>query len=198
MYYDEITNKKIPGSFILTNTKYESTYIEILKSFKNIITNENNTQLKVITITTDFEEGLINAVKIVFPEVRHVGCLFHYVKNLRLRMSKLGLFAKGKKEIFYELFKNLSSIPFNINDNYEVINDIFSEFKNSLNKDNEELVNLNLLNKLEKYFNKTWKKYFENNSLNYIYINKIQRSNSYIENYNKRIRDLLCKWNNFI
>ena len=108
-------------------------------------------------------------------------------------MSKLGLFAKGKKEIFYELFKNLSSIPFNINDNYDLINDIFSEFKKSLNKEKEKLVNKNLLNKLENYFNKTWKKFFQNNSLNYIYINKIQRSNSYIENYNKRIRELLCK-----
>ena len=78
-------------------------------------------------------------------EVRHVGCLFHYVKNLKLKMSKLGLFDKDKKESFNELFKNLSSIPFNINNNYVLINDIFSEFKKLLNKEKEKLVNKILL-----------------------------------------------------
>ncbi len=36
-----------------------------------------------------------------------------------------------------------------------------------------------------------WKKYFIDGTLNYIYINKKQRCNNYLENYNKRIKDKL-------
>ena len=35
------------------------------------------------------------------------------------------------------------------------------------------------------YFKKTWEPFFENGMLNYVYISKEQRSNSYIENYNR-------------
>ena len=104
-----------------------------------------NTKLKVITITTYLEDGLINAVKSVFQNVRHVGCLFHYIKNLRLKMSKFDLFSKDNKDFFYELFKSLSSLPFNINDNYDLINDIFAEFKNKLKNDDENITYINLL-----------------------------------------------------
>jgi len=35
MYYDEYSEKKIPGCYALINSKYEKSYIAILKSFKN-------------------------------------------------------------------------------------------------------------------------------------------------------------------
>ena len=47
MYYDELSEKKIPGCFALIYSKYENSFIEILKSFKNIITNENTSKLKL-------------------------------------------------------------------------------------------------------------------------------------------------------
>lgn len=31
-----------------------------------------------LTIITDFEYGLINAVKTIFPESKHQGCYFHF------------------------------------------------------------------------------------------------------------------------
>ena len=45
-------------------------YIEILKSFKNIITNENTNNLKIKIITSDFEKPLISAIKKVFKGIR--------------------------------------------------------------------------------------------------------------------------------
>ena len=48
-----------------------------------------------------------------------------------------------------------------------------------------------MLNEFFLYINETWKKYYDNTILNYAYINKIQRSNSYIENYNRHIRNEL-------
>ena len=47
----------------------------------------------------------------------------------------------------------------------------------------------NILKKFEEYFNSTWADCIVTESLNYIYINKKQRSNSYLENYNRRIRE---------
>ena len=44
------------------------------------------------------------------------------------------------------------------------------------------------------YFNKYWKPYFINGELDYAYLTKNQRSNSYIENYNKRIKLQLANY----
>ena len=49
-------------------------------------------------------------------------------------------------------------------------------------------------NEFYEYFNNQWKPYFESGMLNYIYLNKEQRSNSYIENYNRRIKLKLSKY----
>ena len=66
MYYDELSNKKIPGCYALINSKFENSYIEILKSYKNILIHENSFKLKKISITSDFEKPLINAINKVF------------------------------------------------------------------------------------------------------------------------------------
>ena len=36
----------MPACYALINSKYENSYIELLKSFKSIITNENTSKLK--------------------------------------------------------------------------------------------------------------------------------------------------------
>ena len=91
MYYDKNSNSKIPASYILIISKFENIYIIVLSSLRNIITSENSIKLNNITITLDFEEGLIQVVNKVFPELRIVGCLFHYIKQIRLNLGKCGL-----------------------------------------------------------------------------------------------------------
>ena len=48
-----------------------------------------------------------------------------------------------------------------------------------------------IFSKFKDYFIKVWNKYFIDGTLNYIFLKKIQRSNSYLENYNKRIMHLI-------
>jgi len=91
MYYDKNSNSKIPASYILIISKFENNYIIVLNSLRNIITSKNSIKLNNITITLDFEEGLIQVVNKVFPELRIVGCLFHYIKQIRLNLGKCGL-----------------------------------------------------------------------------------------------------------
>ena len=44
------------------------------------------------------------------------------------------------------------------------------------------------------YFENQWYQYFANGMLNYYLLSKEQRSNSYIENYNRRIKLKLSKY----
>ena len=86
MFYEKSSEKKIPGFYDLIYNQYGNSYIEVLKSFKNIITNENTNNLKIKSITSDFEKPLIIEIKKVFKGIRQVGCYFHFVKNNILKM----------------------------------------------------------------------------------------------------------------
>lgn len=65
IYLDINSKKKIPGVYILLNSKFENSYIIVLKALKKIITCENR-KLNFYSITLDFEEALINAANKVF------------------------------------------------------------------------------------------------------------------------------------
>ena len=69
-----------------------------------------------------------------------------------------------------------------------IIEDIFDEF---INNNNSNKVYIQLLNNFKTYFIKEWTNYFIDGHLNYNLITKIQRSNSFIENYNKKINSNL-------
>ena len=169
------------------NIKHEKSYELVFKSLLNIITIENTVKLNLISVTTDFEKSLTNAVKKVFNNIRHIGCLFHFVKNIRLNLLKIGLINNEIIHITDEFLKDLSSTPFRINDNPIIIEDIFEKYEKFYNNTDY----YKQYTKFKKYFYDTWLYYYNIGSLNYIYINKIQRSNSYLENYNRRIKDIL-------
>ena len=82
---------------------------------------------------------------------------------------------------------DLSSIPFIYHNNNKIIENIYKKYYNLYSDDNYKI----LLKKYENYCFKTWKKFFVNGTLDYIYINKKQISNSYLENCNRRIREKL-------
>ena len=70
------------------------------------------------TICSDFEYGLVKSIKAIFLNTRHVGCLFHYVKQTRLQMSKLCLYSNEYKDLFDLLLKNHQcSIEYNNDSN---------------------------------------------------------------------------------
>lgn len=189
MFYDEFTNKKIPVCYILLNNKYECGYLKALETFKRIISLENTIYLNIKSITTDFEIALINAINLLFPKIHHIGCLFHFVQALRRKIGNLGLL---KKEFDHkEFLKDLSSIPFLYNKNKNIINNIFEIYEKKYNKKNDIL---QIIKSYKAYFINQWNSFFINGSLNYYNLKKYQRSNSYIENYNRRIKNELGKF----
>ena len=84
MYYDNITDKMIPGIFIIINNKTYEGYVDCFNYIKNYIYRLNNSEEKLNfkTFTTDYEIALYNAFNFVFNKyknIRHIGCYFHFL-----------------------------------------------------------------------------------------------------------------------
>ena len=100
MYFYVIIEKMIPGIFILMNNKTEEGYIDCFKYIKEYIYRLNKnikTAIKIKTFTTDFEIALYNSFDKVFNSdnnIRHIGCYFHYLQNIRKYLQKNGFTTK--------------------------------------------------------------------------------------------------------
>ena len=53
---------------ILINNKLEKGYTIVLKSIKRILTAEDKLNINLYSITLDFEEGIINAINLLFQK----------------------------------------------------------------------------------------------------------------------------------
>ena len=73
------------------------------------------------------------------------------------------------------MLKDFYKLPFMIQNNITIIDVTCNKYEHNY----ESFV---------KYFKNQWVKFFRNDVLNYSMINKKYRSNSYIENYNRRIK----------
>lgn len=97
MYYDVIIEKMLPGIFIIINNKTEEGYqasFTYIKEYIKKLLNNNLKKLKFKTFTTDFEIALFKAFNEVFNEeknIKHIGCYFHYLQNIRKYLQKNGL-----------------------------------------------------------------------------------------------------------
>ena len=127
MYLDEFTHLYIPAIYAVVNNKSEFTYKAI---FQYVLNNLVDIEFKnyKITITMDFEKGMINSIKNVFPNARLVGCHFHFMQSLIRNSKKLG-FGKNKyKDEISELInKKLGILPYIYNGNINNLKDILSE-----------------------------------------------------------------------
>ena len=187
LFYDIITKSRYPGAFILLNNKLYQGYLIAFNAFNNIIIKYNSIKIKLETISIDFEDALINALQIIFPKVKLIGCFFHYMFNLDKTARKYGLYKFNNNEVRY-IIKELGAIPFIYTDDNKIINKTFDILKEKYKFDEGIL---NLLNNYESYYRYQWIRYIENGMLNYHNIDKFRRSNSYIENYNRHLKNKL-------
>ena len=181
LYKDNNKNKRFPGAFALINNKKEAGYLELFRSIYNIITLENTKELNLKSYTTDFEIGLINALKIIFPKAEAIGCFYHYTRALAEKLKNMNLFSKKNKLVSRNLLKDLYKLPYIYAFNKKCIENLFSKYPNQYIE-------------YRHYFEKYWKKFFLEGMLDYTKIKKEYRSNSYIENYNKRIKLKLSEY----
>jgi len=140
MFYDKFSQKKIPTIYILTNNKFQKSYEIIFEKVKNIIKIENTEDIEWISICVDFEIALSNEINKIFKEVRIVGCLFHYIKDIRLNALKMGLFNKTINSTTENFIRELSAAPFNYENNFNILTDIFRKYENIY--ENKEYTNI--------------------------------------------------------
>ncbi|CAH1724617.1 unnamed protein product [Aphis gossypii] len=95
---------------ILTG-KTEEIYVGLFKYVRNVLP----LQYDKLTIITDFELGLINAIRLVFPESSHQGCYFHYCQSIvrHLRSKESGMYNLVKANpIAARIFRMVLALPY--------------------------------------------------------------------------------------
>jgi MULE transposase domain len=85
MVYDHGTNMYVPVMYVLLTSKLENVYFQAL----HWVIASSDFKLDPLTVTCDFEKGLIKAVQQQFTGVSIVGCLFHFKQALRRKLLKL-------------------------------------------------------------------------------------------------------------
>ena len=194
IFKDFITSEYYPGFYILMSNKTEILYDLIFKSIIRIITQQEVYKLDFITITTDTEIALINAINKNFPETKRLGCWFHLSQDLIREARIMGLLNRKSNKInvntTYDIISQLSSLPLEYRGNME-------NLKENLN--NIILQYPEYYNYITKYFIESKLKYFQDGSYDYSKFPPDIRSNSILERYNKLVKNELgekrtCNW----
>ncbi|KAG4101832.1 hypothetical protein H8356DRAFT_1033897 [Neocallimastix lanati (nom. inval.)] len=105
-------------SISILKNKKQSTYETLFKEIKK---NENkfrsNTLITTINFHCDFEQGISNAAKKVFPNINIKYCVWHYKKSLEKQKNILCYHEVKNNNDVYIYYKAISNLPF-INPNY--------------------------------------------------------------------------------
>ena len=112
LYYDNEKQKRFPGLYALINNKQEEGYYYLFNRIKNILTIESTKDLLLKSYTVDFELGLINSLKRIFPDIKIIGCFFHYTRALKSKANELKLLRGDIKNITNDFLKLLYKAPF--------------------------------------------------------------------------------------
>ena len=184
LYIDVINNIRAPGAFIIMNRKTQDLYERVFKSIKYCLTYNKTKIINIKTATIDFEIALKNAFHLIFPEIKIIACLFHYKQALIKRLRILGLYKNKYKENSDYILKLCGELPFKIHYDNNAFNNCLTE----INK-------YKGFSEFSLYFEEEWSKYIKiNEILDYHRASKSFRSNSFIENYNRRVKEILGKY----
>ena len=157
-------------------------YNIIFDSFVNIITQNNLIPLNVKFIITDSEIALNKSIKNKFNDVKRIGCYYHYKKNLLKNIKEFGLYNSKFKVYSDIVIKKLGLLPLLYNGNMSY----FYNYLDNLKKEYPYYINY-----INNYYIKYYSEYFKNNEYNYNILPEDCKSNSFLENYNKFIKNKL-------
>lgn len=91
--------------------KTSELYARVFQQIVVVLQNMNVQLFYLSSFISDFELALINAIKLVFPNVQHIGCFFHFSQAVYRKLSEMGFRVKYKNDArFKEAVKCLISI----------------------------------------------------------------------------------------
>jgi len=169
----------IPCAFFLLCEKSKVLYQEVFRKLKEYCFESMNLVLNPKQFVTDFENAILSAISLEFPNTQLQGCYFHFNQAIIKNLSKLQLKKLYKKNtFFFTLIKMLTSLA------YLPINDViqaFNELKTLISERFPEAV--------------PFLQYFENHWINNIsphiwsVCSRVLTTNNHAEGYNKKVKD---------
>lgn len=121
LYIDLYTGLKIPGMFVTLNSKTQVAHEIIFNEIKQIITVNGTMPMLMQTYTIEYEKAHENALKLIFPSQRRIGCFFHYTQYM-VRLIKTNGFGKKEYKIeAQEIVYLLATILFKYKSNMEYV-----------------------------------------------------------------------------
>lgn len=85
-----VQNRQLPVVYALMMTKTRNDYVDFFRSLKDEAT-RRQLRFNPTLIVSDFESGLIPAVREEFPYATHRGCYFHHTQAIFRQVQQLGL-----------------------------------------------------------------------------------------------------------
>lgn len=89
--HGEFNDWTIPLAMCLSTGKTRLHYGDIIRALKRGVLAETGQQLECQRVVTDFEAGLLQAIRAELPQVRTSGCYFHFCSSLYRKIQELGL-----------------------------------------------------------------------------------------------------------
>lgn len=138
--------------YVLLSSKSQEAYIHLMKYLKS-----NVLDFKPNSIITDFETSLRNALKCVYPNVKLIGCWFHYTNAIRRKASRIPKFLRklNRNKNAKALFSKFLFLPLLKPNNIVVAYHILQEETMGENYFTEN-TNESFFSPFIKYFNNQW------------------------------------------
>lgn len=86
----EVYGQFFPMLFCLLPSKSEQIYVRAFTEIVRVLSLRQVTPINLKTIVSDFEQAILNAVKVVFPWAQSRGCLFHFAQCIYRKVQSLG------------------------------------------------------------------------------------------------------------
>ncbi|KAL4148836.1 hypothetical protein QTP88_002983 [Uroleucon formosanum] len=87
-----IKNTSVPYVYVLLQRKTEDIYVELLSTLRSMLS-----ELKLKTISIDFEQSMIQAIELVFVYINIQCCYYHLSQSIWRKVQNIGFATKYKE-----------------------------------------------------------------------------------------------------
>ncbi|XP_029348287.1 uncharacterized protein LOC115034906 [Acyrthosiphon pisum] len=87
-----IKNTSVPCVYALLQRKTKEIYVELLSTLRSLLS-----ELKLKTISIDFEKSMIQAIELVFVDINIQCCYYHLSQSIWRKVQNIGLATKYKE-----------------------------------------------------------------------------------------------------
>ncbi|KAJ6642696.1 hypothetical protein Bhyg_07650, partial [Pseudolycoriella hygida] len=169
----DVSGHSFPLFYVLLTRKTQAAYMHLFKQL------QSKWKLTPMTITTDYERGLRNALRMHYPSAELVGCWFHFIQAIRKRASKISGFMTFLKtdSSAKKLYRKFYNIPLLKDDKINIAFELLKQEASSFGTRFNEFI---------KYFHDQWILKEGPSSMS-VFLQS-HRTNNLLESYNSNMK----------